>query len=88
MTPGSDISHTEWGSPRHSPGSLDLGTEGSAGWIVHILEGGTITMLLWGVLKRMWCLKRGQQGPLTPSKATPALLPALSKVHPHPTLQL
>lgn len=41
------------GCPRRSPGSLDLGTEGSAGWVVLILEGRTITVLLWGTLKRM-----------------------------------
>ena len=38
-------------SPWYSPGSLDLGTEGGAGWLVLILEGGTITMPLWRVLK-------------------------------------
>lgn len=50
------------GSPRHSPGSLDLGTHRGARWLVLILEGRTITMPLWGVLKGTWCLERGQRG--------------------------
>lgn len=50
------------GSPRHSPGSLDLGTHGGARWLVLILEGRTITMPLWGILKGTWCLERGPKG--------------------------
>lgn len=69
------------GSPRHSPDSLHLGTEGGAGWLILILEGRTITMLLWRVLKVVVYLERGLQGPLTPFNATPH---PHSQLHPRP----
>lgn len=75
-------------SPRHSPGILDLGTEGSAGWLILILEGGTITMPLWGLLKEMCYLERGQRGPPSTIQGYPNRTPSATQGLPNFTLQL